>query len=739
MKKCKILILLIVLVVTNFCVGENAPSIFTWVHWKEQGGKQWKVESSVKSPKVQLYCVKSGQKIVNQKDLRLAGWNLDGKDFLVSPPQKGGERIRINVSGLPIGRHDVFLRLFARPRRPGESWWYITHANVGKRKKEGGGINMRSLYLNGVPQKNNSIIVAGTGGYDENTIYEVKLGSVGTDKKPVAEVNLWFERYKWSQMSKIGSIRIETTLNTDYSQTSINSPGNQRFKKLFMDNATSNNAGEKIFGVKTISAAVKVRPKSFKSLEDQVLQDDLNISAAKGEYENRQILLFSPNNDFKVSWEISELRDSAGHVIPIKNQMIAPVGYVLCPNADLEINGWWPDPILTFMKDCNVKKHDVQSLWYRLYVPDNTPAGVYRGQILLKSTNVKDKLIPVELRVRDIKLEKMSKLRFIASHDDKYWDFDIKYKVNPSSIYGFNPAWEQLFPKWKKQQVTAINLAYIWKKMIKQKNKLPTDKQLKEWVLLIRKRLDSAKKAGIADKCYVYLFDEGKADWHPALRKISSTLRKEFPDLTLLTTAQMPWTGKESIDSINAWCPNIRRYDIQKADEARKAGKEIWTYVCNTPLKPYPNLFVAGSTAMDHRMLLGFIAGAFRFDGFLYFAFQKGWARKRTNPMKEVGPYTTWIMTGDGDGQMYQYTKNGPLPSIRMENMRDGLEDYDYIFYAREKIEKGKLSNEALKLKSDVQKLLMPGSSFITSLTKYSQSPEQLEKKRMLLVDFLEK
>jgi hypothetical protein len=56
------------------------------------------------------------------------------------------------------------------------------------------------------------------------------------------------------------------------------------------------------------------------------------------------------------------------------------------------------------------------------------------------------------------------------------------------------------------------------------------------------------------------------------------------------------------------------------------------------------------------------------------------------------GPYTTWnpvaYETWHGDGSIFYCDKEfRPLPSIRLENFRDGMEDYAYACLLKEAIE----------------------------------------------------
>ena len=138
--------------------------------------------------------------------------------------------------------------------------------------------------------------------------------------------------------------------------------------------------------------------------------------------------------------------------------------------------------------------------------------------------------------------------------------------------------------------------------------------------------------------------------------------------------------------------------------EARRQGKQVWWYICCAPLKPYPNIFV-DSPQIEIRLLMGAMTAKYRPDGFLYYE-TTNW-RKHGNPQslgEEV--FTDWNPNSfghvNGDGYwFYRGPDDIPLPSIRVEGFRDGLEDYAYHEILRGKVEAAKAAgrNSAWKLK----------------------------------------
>ncbi len=637
--------------------------------------------------------------------------------------------VKIIISHLYPGKQKVYLRYWSKARST-DGQWYVFRAALE-------GVNSKLKWFDW--KTKNARVVAGLGGYND-TVYEVCLGTVGSDKKPATEVAVKISRYIWGKIARFAGLRIETEPNPNLALTDDKflSPAEKKIKDTFLDSSI----GNKVYHIKVISGMVKVRPKNFSSLIDMPLSDAVEISAANNEYENSQVVVFSPNKDLKdVTLEATELESSTGDVIGKENILFAPVGFVMEPKYyDIKLFGWWPETILTFMKKINIKKKDLQPLWYRVYVPENTSPGNYQGYVTIKPANAPATKIPVKVTVWDFKLPKMSHLRVVVSHSHIPDEFVASYKINPSHIYSSIPPKEEKIKLWAKLGVTAFNVGYIHGKQLDPNTKMPKKGQLAKWCKEIDWTLKTAEKYGIRDKAYLYMFDESNKEWFPAMKLISETFRKKFPDLLLLTTAHAPAYGEKDGIQIQGWCPLITNsYNYKSTQQARKAGKQIWWYVCITPPKPFANLFFS-EPAIDHRLLLGFMSFDYAVDGFLYYQIGRNCEKTRI----KSGPYLTdWPIVDSGDGQLVQIGPKGePLPTIRLENVRDGLEDYDYLFIARQRVKMLKKQNvSSLELKEMIKKLsplFKPGNVIVKNLKQYTQNPNLLDKYRSLLARFIQ-
>ena len=88
-------------------------------------------------------------------------------------------------------------------------------------------------------------------------------------------------------------------------------------------------------------------------------------------------------------------------------------------------------------------------------------------------------------------------------------------------------------------------------------------------------------------------------------------IHRRFPGVPLATTAWERSYGMSSrLDAIDIFIPNSWEYFPDRAAKSRKAGHQVWWYICNGPRAPYANWFIE-CQAIEARLLMGAIARAF--------------------------------------------------------------------------------------------------------------------------------
>ena len=162
------------------------------------------------------------------------------------------------------------------------------------------------------------------------------------------------------------------------------------------------------------------------------------------------------------------------------------------------------------------------------------------------------------------------------------------------------------------------------------------------------------------------------------------------------------------------------------------------------PYPPFTNWFVE-TDPIESRLLMGAQTAKFRPDGFLYYH-TSIWKDNKGIDIA-AGPFTAWnpvsYTTYHGDGSLTYCDSDGnPLPSIRLENYRDGQEDYAYFCILEDAVRQVKAKEtlteaEAAWLKEAEAALVVP-ETLVKGMDDYSRDPQKLRAWRDHLADLIE-
>lgn len=209
-------------------------------------------------------------------------------------------------------------------------------------------------------------------------------------------------------------------------------------------------------------------------------------------------------------------------------------------------------------------------------------------------------------------------------------------------------------------------------------------------------RILALQRANLLNRAYVYAFDESHVDHLAAIRALFGAIKSRWPELR--TLAVLNWAIPVDLP-VDIWVMQYEfaeRDDVRKSMQARRAAGigEIWGYHCVSPAGDYLNSFVDRSP-MHPRLLLGWLTHAVGFTGWLYwyvdwsmFDFVNAAANVIRLDESSTTPYNVSTYNSayggnvNGDGNLIYPGKEGMLPSIRLENVRNGLEDYALLSLA---------------------------------------------------------
>lgn len=236
-----------------------------------------------------------------------------------------------------------------------------------------------------------------------------------------------------------------------------------------------------------------------------------------------------------------------------------------------------------------------------------------------------------------------------------------------------------------------------------------------------------AKEKGWDKIAFVENVDEPVSDDRKAwFIKTHTFFRKYCPGLKLRAYGPTPIGFKQAVGLMDQWAPLLHNYEEEEAEfrKRQEAGESVWVYTCGSPGKNpqggyTPEVYL--DTPLLDKRVTPMMCWKYNIDGLYQFTINT----MDKAPDGKFGKYPflhappTMCQFGNGDqiwpgAELFQM-----LSSLRLEMMRDGREDYEYLMLLRN-------SYNQLKAKNNpADKVLLNESS------KYLQVPEELVKDPM--------
>ena len=500
---------------------------------------------------------------------------------------------------------------------------------------------------------------------------------------------------------------------------------------------------------------------------------NLELTMSKNEWESFQLILV-PNNK-------NTIKDVKIRVLPNKfklekiqlfqNEFVE----LLKPNYVPFHKGVIADPLVP-MKIIESKKNDLLvcnelpfqiksgecgAVWCNLKSSNSSATGKHDFSLIISCKSMNSdkwisKKIKVKITILNYSLPKQFKVktafcnspRWIANLNFyqnykitdslimKYGMYANEFHLNPCDLYGAveNNIPIRLWPKFIKEGANSIclgSIPYIHKDSLTQRNRFKR---------LFKSKVDSLKSFKIYEYAYLYGIDEIKSKNYPLFKEMIQLIREVDKSIPISCTTVQPNENLEKMVDIV----------IPKLDNYKKVKNKTvipWTYVCANPKsRGVPNLFT-DYCAISPRIIF-WKANKFKMQGVLYYS-SIFWINNSYYPnvhsdFRNISythndlekdhiegkrwPDIPWVsysyQRNNGDGQLfYPSTRSDELwPSIRLINIRDGIEDYEYA-YQISIMKVGRISRD-LKLKR--KKWLCSFSIFTGNLTLYKNNPKVL-------------
>jgi hypothetical protein len=167
-------------------------------------------------------------------------------------------------------------------------------------------------------------------------------------------------------------------------------------------------------------ATVKIRPKSPVKAD----QSSVTLKAARNEFEAFQLIVTADASSLSgVDVTVSDLTDAHGNILPSGSIMIYKEAFlnVKTPSTIQGGSGEWPDALIPKKDEYvgevrnsfpfSVEAGRNQPIWIELYIPKDTPAGLFRGSATVMADGESPIIVPIALTVWNFTLPSTATLK----------------------------------------------------------------------------------------------------------------------------------------------------------------------------------------------------------------------------------------------------------------------------------------------------------------------------------------
>lgn len=237
-------------------------------------------------------------------------------------------------------------------------------------------------------------------------------------------------------------------------------------------------------------------------------------------------------------------------------------------------------------------------------------------------------------------------------------------------------------------------------------------------------------KRGWQGRVFIGLADEPFIYHEQTYRALLDRVRKIAPAVQVIEAVET-----EDVGDIDICVPKLSHLNLWRPyyEGLKRQGKEVWFYTCCHPVGRYPNRFLDQPLVKARE--LHWIVYLCGLDGYLHWGLN--WFAPTGDPYSEEGR-NPWKLP-PGDSQVAYPGRNGLLGSLRLSAMRDGLQDYEYLWTLEDRLRalKQRLGDEARWL-DPRQRPLELCRRVVQSCYEHTRDPQVLFATRAAIADEIE-
>ena len=483
----------------------------------------------------------------------------------------------------------------------------------------------------------------------------------------------------------------------------------------------------------------------------------LTFNTVKNEYESHQLLISATQDVNAYYLEKSDLK-CGDNVLSKENITVYNEKYVQVSEAAYG-SFYHPDALIPIdaamtYGELKIAANQNAALWVTVYVPAETPAGVYEGSFKLTVENgTMD--IPVQVTVNDYTLPETTSGQTLFSWRynrvapgeldgsiemmETYYDFFLDYRVSLQSLPLESQTSEEIIDtlvkyydrlttytiqpepgtvpgggtvaEKSKEMIYAIasisspEKNYFEKAMLYVVDEpILSDPDKREYTLSmighVNNMLQSCVDTIEADTTGIFDSFKQIENWQDSILNI--------PNIIPITADAGDWllknadteVGAQVIDALNTICTAFDVFSDQYADKLitlceEKGIENIWWYGCTGPRAPYGNYHIGDPNLLAARTY-SWVQAKYGIEGNLYWDAAAYTDENPLYPDQYINVYEQPFRRTDsswpaGDGFLAYpgaaYDVYGPLPSMRLMSLRDGMEELEMLLELKKQYE----------------------------------------------------
>lgn len=535
------------------------------------------------------------------------------------------------------------------------------------------------------------------------------------------------------------------------------------------DMRVGNPLPEREIVVWTADSMRRVTPLTFPDAQARAHAPSVQLELARNERESFQVIVSTGSavGLHDVSLALTPLTDAEGRTLDAtvtwqrQGYLARRPPYKAHPFEAPVAERWLPEPLLP-AAPFTVRPGGSQGTWVTVFASRQAAPGLYHGTVAVRSSDGGTLArVPLCVRVRRFALPETFGLKTSFTYMDGFtkalfpdrWtalrreahDLLLDHRLNPDDITRTDLTPVEDIAHMKARGAKTWNLVQI----------APPKSPKAKWLWRpkaeevfspgfyvsftnrLAPHVAELKKRGLLDGAYLYGFDECGKEYHDGMRALYLRLKRDFPELPILTTASVfsdLCRGALPLDdaalTADWFCGSMRRYRPETADLLRERGRQVWWYTSLNPCYPNMNFANWEYPFVEGRLLLGFCTWLYRADGFLFW--HSNFWREGTGAVLDEMADTFFpgfnmhdAQGCPGDGIFLYPGKGRVLSGIRLANARDGEEDWEYLALAERKV--GRTAVERL-----VRRVVRARDDF-------SRDPAVVREVRRQLADLIEK